>query len=692
MPSLTGVGRGLERLPHPLVRGDGPRDRLADFRWMYLVFALCTLAGGAVTLDVITQSTPHRLLAAACAILLAGWWGLGHRRRSFPTAVLPLEAMLLVGFTMSLGDPVWSFPLYFIGVQYRALYGTRRDTWLLTFAYGFAFVIGVGLSAKGLVAITPVVLIEILALGFGSYLLHSLAEVLERDLDRANELRKSEDRYRTLFERNPWPMWVADPISFRFLDANQAAVREYGYTKDEFLAMTAADLRTEEDLPALEGIRVNLAGVDRTTYLTRHRKRDGSLVDVELTVDFVDFGGRRARIALAVDVTHRERAEKALRESEQRFRSVAENLREALMISDADDRIILANSRVRDVLGYEPDEVIGKSASALLLPSSQQRVFTDKLRRRLRGEAELYEVELVRKDGSRIFAEVSAAPYRDAAGTIVGTLGAISDISDRKRLEDSLRHAVRMEAVGQLAGGVAHDFNNLLTVIKCHTELMLAELPSDNPSRGDVVAIEQAAIRAATLTKQLLAFGRKQLLQPKRIVLADALGKMTSLLRSIVGPGVDLVVGTDMRGEVDTDPLQLEYVLLTMARNAAEAMHNGGTLSIDARAYERTGAEAMPARQEMPSGRYAVISVQDTGVGMEPATLERVFEPFFTTKGPGEGIGLGLASAYGIVRQGGGFLHVESTPNVGTTFRIFLPMASSLAPETEEPPELRQSA
>jgi signal transduction histidine kinase len=249
---------------------------------------------------------------------------------------------------------------------------------------------------------------------------------------------------------------------------------------------------------------------------------------------------------------------------------------------------------------------------------------------------------------------------------------------------------MRMEAVGQLAGGVAHDFNNLLTVIKCHTELMLSEMRKDDPAREGMAEIERAAARGALLTQQLLAFSRKQLLQPRRVVLGEVLRSIAPVLRRLVAPTVELDLHTDeSTAEVLADPLQLEYVLATMARNSNDAMPHGGRITIEACVLDLASMEPDINTQEMPSGRYAVVSFDDTGVGMEPAVMARVFEPFFTTKAPGEGSGLGLASVYGIVRQSGGFVDVESTPNVGTTFRIYLPLATAARGQALSSPALQ---
>ena len=370
-------------------------------------------------------------------------------------------------------------------------------------------------------------------------------------------------------------------------------------------------------------------------------------------------------------------------ESELRFSSVADNLREAVLITDREDWIVVANASVRNVLGYDPAEVIGKNATTLLLPAAQRNVFSDRLRRRLEGESETYQTEMIRKDGSIMYAEVSASPYRNGSGVIVGTLGAISDVSDRKRLEDRLHHALRMEAVGRLAGGVAHDFNNLLTIIKCHTDVALGEVPS-GAARDAIIEIEHAADRGARLTRQLLAFSRKQFLRPRIIDLGNAVTQSLPTLRRLVPDTVRFVFLYDGSSiHVFADAMQLDHVVLSLVENACEAMPQGGelTLSIERTRVPQTAADA----HDVAPGDYAVVSVTDSGEGMDAATLSRLFEPFFTTKPAYETSGLGLASAYGIVRQTGGFIDVRSAIGQGTTFRIHLPIAAALPTSHSEP-------
>ena len=672
------------------------RDRLQLFRLLCLILALLTLIGVGLVLvyGVDGTSAGRRFGVTAAAIGLTALWTAGIRRGSFPFWWMVIEVIAFLTIINAVETMFAAFGVMYTALQFRATFGSRKHATLLAFVYAGTYVAGHALVPPGFAALRAVVLVELAAGAFNAFLMHTLTEVLTRYHERTTALKRSEDRFRALFEHNPWPMWEVEPATLRILDVNEAALTQYGYSRAEFTAMTIRELRAPDDLPALERIVPDLASTRRFSHQARLRRRDGSVLDVQITSEMFDFDGRSVRVAIGVDVSERERVERALRESEQRFRSVAENLREALMITDVDDRIVLANARVREVLGYEPDEIMGRTASELLLPPERRRDFQDRLARRLAGESETYETEMTRKDGRRIFAQVSAGPYRDASGAIVGTLGAISDITEVKRLEERLYQATRMEAVGQLAGGVAHDFNNLLTVIRCHTELMAGELPSEHPVRESVAEIERSAVRGATLTQQLLAFSRQQLLRPRRIVLADVVTDAAPRLRRVIAGTVELRTSSDgMAAEVHADPHQLEQGLFTLVRNASEAMPEGGRVSIDTRVMDLT-ERATDSARELPTGRYVVLTVSDTGVGMPPDVVARLFEPFFTTKGvgEGEGTGLGLASLYGVVRQSGGFVDVQSTPKVGTTFRIYLPSPGVARSDGRSDPRTLQPA
>jgi hypothetical protein len=256
-------------------------------------------------------------------------------------------------------------------------------------------------------------------------------------------------------------------------------------------------------------------------------------------------------------------------------------------------------------------------------------------------------------------------------------IGAMMDITQRLELEEELRQSQKMEAVGRLAGGVAHDFNNLLTIITGRTYLLLGRLKADDPARRSVELIQKTADRAAALTRQLLAFSRKQVLQKKILDLNTTVADVSTMLRRLIGEDVDLLLTLGPgAGRVNADRAQLEQALMNLAVNARDAMPNGGTLGVETD-HVRLGAAPPDRPEALPAGPYAVLRVIDTGVGMDAATQTRIFEPFFTTKEPGKGTGLGLSMVHGTVRQHGGAIHVRSAVGGGTTFEIFLPQVAA---------------
>ncbi|HET7551345.1 MAG TPA: PAS domain S-box protein [Gemmatimonadaceae bacterium] len=391
-----------------------------------------------------------------------------------------------------------------------------------------------------------------------------------------------------------------------------------------------------------------------------------------------------ANVELAESLREAERAREAARRAEAEIREQADVLRAVIddsplvkIVLDLDLRITRWNPTAERVFGWSAKEVLGRSYE-IVIPEERREEHA-KLREGALSGRRVFEVETQRrrKDGSLVDVSTSVAVLHASDGSVRGFAVVMADITERLRLETRLRQTEKMEAVGQLAGGVAHDFNNLLTVITSYSRLLLGEIPPDSPLHADLQQIEGAAKRAATLTRQLLAFSRKQVLRPQRLTLNGVVSGVEKLLRRLVREDIEIVTDMDTAAAlVEADPGQLEQVIINLVVNARDAMPGGGTLTIrtanveldDSYIQRHTEVAVLP-------GRYAMLSVSDTGIGMTREVQTRIFEPFFTTKGPGTGTGLGLSTVYGIVKQSGGHIWVYSEKGSGTVFKVYLPCA-----------------
>ncbi len=380
-------------------------------------------------------------------------------------------------------------------------------------------------------------------IGFGGILLATRTFAKQQAL-----LAGSEEKYRLLFENNPHPMWVHDQDTLRFLAVNNAAQQAYGYSREEFLSMTFADIRPAEDIPAPAGNSAHTTAGFDAGGVWRHRKKDGNTIFVEIAAHPVVFADHRARLVTATDIT------------------------------------------------------------------------------------------------------------------------------ERRQLEGQLRQAQKMEAVGQLAGGVAHDFNNILTAISGYGNLLLMKLQADDPLRHNVEQILSSSERAARLTQSLLTYSRKQIINPKPVDINALVNRIALLLRRLIGEDIDLRTKlADARLMVMADSVQIDQALMNLSTNARDAMPSGGSLLIEtARTVLDDDFKKLHAFGG--KGAFALISITDTGLGMDEATRQRIFDPFFTTKDVGRGTGLGLAMVYGIVKQHNGLITVYSEPGNGSCFRIYLPL------------------
>lgn len=379
---------------------------------------------------------------------------------------------------------------------------------------------------------------------------------------------------------------------------------------------------------------------------------------------------------LAREVTERKRAGEALRTSEGRFRELLENVRQGAIILDREGHVFFCNDFLLDLTGWTREEVLGRSWFDLFIPEGERSRVKAVFAELLETAAGLlhYENPILTKSGARRTIVWDNTLLRGADGSVIGTASLGQDVTEQRSLEEQLRHSQKMEAVGQLAGGVAHDFNNLLTVIIGNCELIKLKAGEDNPVSDYVEQILFVSGKAARLTQSLLAFSRKQFLNVAAVDVNDCVKGVSALLARIIGEDIEFRLAlTDARLPVMADCGQLEQVLVNLATNARDAMPGGGELLIETR---RADLDAMSATLHglEKAGAYAVIQVSDTGSGMDQETRAKIFEPFFTTKEVGRGTGLGLAMVFGTVRQHGGYIDVSSEPGRGTTFKIYLPL------------------
>jgi PAS domain S-box-containing protein len=378
-----------------------------------------------------------------------------------------------------------------------------------------------------------------------------------------------------------------------------------------------------------------------------------------------------ALVVARLGVTARQNASLAAAERE-RLAAAVDQAAEAVLTTDRLGLVTYVNPAFTRITGYAAADVLGTRADVLRGATDPARL-ADMDAANMRGESWEGRVTQLRSDGATVELDMAIAPLRDNSGAVVGSVTLARDISRERALETQLAQAQRMEAVGRLAGGIAHDFNNILTAISGFAELAAAELSSDDPVARDIDQILKASDRAAGLTKALLAFSRRQVIQPRLIDINEVLDGLTPMLGRLIGEDLQLIVRLDpMLGLTMADRAQLEQVVLNMAVNARDAMPSGGTLTI---ATGNVDVDAAQARAQVgaTAGPYVTLTVTDTGVGMAPSVMEHAFEPFFTTKARGKGTGLGLSTVIGIVQQSGGFVRVVSEPNVGSVFTVHLP-------------------
>lgn len=514
----------------------------------------------------------------------------------------------------------------------------------------------------------------------------SIGEDITEKKHMEEALRKSEEHYRTIFETSATANAIIEEDTIVSL-VNKETERLFGYAKEEIEGkMSWTEFIAPEDVPRMLEYHYQRRRDSRTvpsSYECRGITRNGEVIHLLVSVAMIP--GTKQSVASLLDLTARKRAEEELRHVKEFNESIVRGVAEGLLIENADGIITFVNPALEELLGYTAAELVGWHWRKIVPPEEMEKVQAQSTQR-LANISSIYETRLQRKDGSLVPVLVSARPlFEDDA--FVGVLSAFTDLTahkqgeeERRKLEEQLRQAQKMEAVGLLAGGVAHEFNNLLTVVQGNAELALSELPPADPLRKRFSSIYQAAQRGARLTQQLLAFSRRQILQPRPLHLNSLIRNFAEMMRRLIG--ADIALQLDLAPELQpvlADPNALEQVLINLAMNARDAMPEGGTLRI-ATAQRELDEAYCQAHSEAKAGPYVRLTVADNGMGMSEETKAHLFEPFFTTKGVGRGTGLGLPMVYGIVREHDGLIEVFSKVGQGTQFDIYLPVAPSADP------------
>jgi PAS domain S-box-containing protein len=477
------------------------------------------------------------------------------------------------------------------------------------------------------------------------------------------------------------------------IQVNSQTEAMFGYTRDELIGQKIEMLVPErqrnqhsqhrDQFHAKPKIRRMGSGLD-----LYGRRRDGSEFPVEISLSPVAVGETTVVLSAIRDISDRKRIEeelrraseeldqrksRELRDSQVRLALIVDSSQDAIIGKNLDGIITHWNKGAEQMYGYTAAEIIGRPIS-ILCPNDRPDEIPALMARIRQGErVEYFESVRLTKDGRRLNVSISVSPIHDAEGKVIGGSAIVRNITAQKKIEDQLRQSQKMEAIGRLAGGVAHDFNNLLGIVTACTELLRAHTGPEGLEYID--NIREAANRGTSVTRQMLAFSRKQQVQPQVLDLNERVREVTKLLRPLMGDDVEVVLMPRSSSTiVEVDPGQLDQILLNLAVNARDAMPRGGKLILETGVFDFDESFARE-HATMTAGRYVMLAISDNGIGMDESTRSHIFEPFFTTKEIGKGTGLGLATVYGIVKQSGGDIWVYSEPERGTTFKIYLPSA-----------------
>ncbi len=505
------------------------------------------------------------------------------------------------------------------------------------------------------------------------------------------KLEASQNRLQSIFRVVPTGIGVV--CDRTIIEVNAKLCEMTGYTAEELVGQSAHILypcQEDFDWVGTEKYR-QISERGTGAVETRWRRKDGAILDIWLASTPLDAADISKGVTFtALDITERKKMENALKESEEKYRLLVENANEVILVAQ-DGRIRFVNHKALDFIGYTPEELIEKEFTAFVHPEDR-KTLSERHRKRLEGEyvPALYPFRIIDRDGGIKWVEINAVRIEWKGRP--ATLNFLVNITERKhaeeereKLQNQLTQAKKMESIGRLAGGVAHDFNNMLGVILGRTEMMLMGMTPEDPFRSDLEEIQKAGMRSADLTRQLLAFARKQTITPRVLDVNETVEGMLKMLRRLIGEDVNLIWHPDAHlWPVKVDPAQIDQILANLCVNARDAISGVGKVTIETKNVIIEEDDYIDRPGLIP-GEYVLLTVSDDGCGIDEVTLANIFEPFFTTREVGEGTGLGLAMIYGIVKQNSGFIDVHSEVGKGTTFKIYFPRHEGDAAKETKP-------